>query len=149
MMKLPNFISDANPVSHLESELGLIDKQMRDAARTGNETALVSLRNRKAELPELVQKAKMQDFAKRLSVARSRFAAFDIELQIAYRRAGTLSNEVEPKIAALQAEIERLRSEWAQAQQEKESLQFATKEAREELERIQNERESLLLAQFN
>jgi chromosome segregation ATPase len=147
MKQLPNFISD--PLSHLESELGTIDRQMKDAARTGDQNALVSLRDRKAELPELIQKAKMQDFAKRLSVARSRFAAFDIELQIAYRRAGTLSNQIEPKIAALEAEIEQLRTEWAQAQQDKESLQFAAKEAREELERIQSEREALLLAQFN
>jgi chromosome segregation ATPase len=147
MKQLPNFISD--PLSHLESELGTIDKQMKDAARTGDQNALVSLRDRKAELPELIQKARMKDFASRLSVARSRVAAFDIELQIAYRRAGTLSNEVEPKIAALQTEIERLRTEWAQAVADKESLQFAAKQARDDLDRIQSERETLLLAQFN
>jgi chromosome segregation ATPase len=147
MKQLPNFISD--PLSHLESELGTIDKQMKDAARIGDQNALVSLRDRKAELPELIQKARMKDFASRLSVARSRVAAFDIELQIAYRRAGTLSNEVEPKIAALQTEIERLRTEWAQAVADKESLQFAAKQARDDLDRIQSERETLLLAQFN
>jgi chromosome segregation ATPase len=148
MKQLPSFISDADPVSYLESELGLIDRQMRDVARTGNETALVSLRDRKAELPELIQKARMKDFASRLSVARSRVAAFDIELQIAYRRAGTLSSQVEPKIAALQAEIERLRTEWAQAVADKESLQFAAKQARDDLDRIQNERETLLLGHY-
>jgi chromosome segregation ATPase len=147
MKSLPSFISD--PVAQLESEAGTIDKEMRDAARTGNETALESLRDRKAQLPELIQKARMRNFAERLSVARSRVAAYDIELQTAVRQAGNLSNQIEPKISALQAEIERLRTEWAQAQQDKESLQYAAKQAREELERIQSERESLLLAQFN
>jgi chromosome segregation ATPase len=146
MKQLPNFISD--PLSHLESELGTIDKQMKDAARTGDQNALVSLRDRKAELPELIQKARMKDFASRLSVARSRVAAFDIELQIAYRRAGTLSNQIEPKISALQAEIERLRTEWAQAVADKESLQFVAKQARDDLDRIQNERETLLLGHY-
>jgi chromosome segregation ATPase len=90
----------------------------------------------------------MKDFAARLSVARSRVAAYDTELQSAARESGTLANEVEMKVPVLQAEIERLRSASAQAQHERDNLQFAAKQARDELARIQNERESLLLAQF-
>jgi division protein CdvB (Snf7/Vps24/ESCRT-III family) len=149
MMKLPNFISDANPVSHLESELGLIDRQMRDRAQRNDEAGLVALRDRKAELPELIQKARMKDFASRLSVARSRVAAFDIELQTAVQEAGTKGRDAETKIPLLQAEIERLRSEWAQVRQDVESLQFEARQAHIELERIQSERVDLLLAQFN
>jgi FtsZ-binding cell division protein ZapB len=122
---------------------------MRDRAQRNDEAGLVALRDRKAELPELIQKAKMKDFAARLSVARSRVAAFDIELQSAVRKAGTKGRDAETKIPALQAEIECLRSEWAQVRQDVESLQFAAKEARDELERIQSERVNLLLAQFN
>jgi chromosome segregation ATPase len=149
MMKLPNFISDANPVSHLESELGLIDRQMRDRAQRNDEAGLVALRDRKAELPELIQKAKMKDFAERLSVARSRVAAFDIELQTAVQEAGTKGRDAETKIPLLEQEIERLRSEWAQVRQDVESLQFEARQAHAELERIQSERVDLLLAQFN
>jgi chromosome segregation ATPase len=149
MMKLPNFISDANPVSHLESELGLIDKRMRDYAQRNDEAGLVALRDRKAELPELIQKARMKDFASRLSVARSRVAAFDTELQTAVQEAGTKGRDAETKIPLLEQEIERLRSEWAQVRQDVESLQFEARQAHAELERIQSERVDLLLAQFN
>jgi hypothetical protein len=147
MKQLPNFISD--PVSHLESELGLIDKRMRDHAQRNDEAGLVALRDRKAELPELIQKAKMKDFAERLSVARSRVAAFDIELQTAVQEAGTKGRDAETKIPLLEQEIERLRSEWAQVRQDVESLQFEARQAHAELERIQSERVDLLLAQFN
>jgi chromosome segregation ATPase len=146
MKQLPSFISD--PLAELESELGLIDKQMRDHARRNDEAGLVALRDRKAELPELIQKERMKNFALRLSVSRSRVAAFDIELQSAVRKAGTLSNQIEPKISVLQAEIECLRTEWAQAVADKESLQFAAKQARDDLDRIQNERETLLLGHY-
>jgi chromosome segregation ATPase len=121
---------------------------MRDAARRGDENSLVSLQTRKTELPELIQKAKMRNFAERLSVARSRVAAYDTELQSAARESGTLANEVETKVPILQAEIERLRSASAQAHHERESLQFAAKQARDDLARIQNERESLLLGHY-
>ncbi len=147
MKQLPNFISD--PVSHLESELGLIDKRMRDHAQRNDEAGLVALRDRKAELPELIQKAKMKDFAERLSVARSRVAAFDIELQTAVQEAGTKGRDAETKIPLLEQEIERLRSEWAQVRHDVESLQFEARQAHAELERIQSERVDLLLAQFN
>ncbi len=137
-----------NEVSQLSDELRDTDKLMRDAARRGDENSLVSLQTRKTELPELIQKARMKDFAERLSVARSRVAAFDSELQNAVREAGTLGNQIEPKITALQAEIERLRTDWAQAVADKESLQFAAKQARDDLDRIQNERETLLLGHY-
>jgi chromosome segregation ATPase len=143
MKQLPNFISD--PLSHLESELGLIDKQMLDAARTGNETALLSLRDRKAELPELIQKAKWKDFAARLSVARSRVAAFEIELQSARRESSARGASLEPKVTELRAEIERLQSEWAQSLADVESLQFAARQASDDLNRILSERTNLLL----
>ncbi len=143
MKQLPNFISD--PLSHLESELGLIDKQMLDAARTGNETALLSLRDRKAELPELIQKAKWKDFAARLSVARSRVAAFEIELQSARRESSARGASLEPKVTELRAEIERLQSEWAQSVADVESLQFAARQASDDLNRILSERTNLLL----
>jgi chromosome segregation ATPase len=143
MKQLPNFISD--PLSHLESELGLIDKQMIDAARTGNETALLSLRDRKAELPELIQKAKWKDFAARLSVARSRVAAFEIELQSARRESLARGASLEPKVTELRAEIERLQSEWAQSVADVESLQFAARQASDDLNRILSERTNLLL----
>jgi chromosome segregation ATPase len=145
MKQLPSFISD--PLSHLQGELGTIDKQMIDAARTGNETALVSLRNRKAELPELIQKAKWKDFAARLSVARSRVAAFEIELQVARRESSSRGASLEPKVTELRAEIERLQSEWAQSVADVESLQFATRQASDDLNRILSERVNLLLAQ--
>jgi chromosome segregation ATPase len=149
MKQLPNFLSDSDPVSHLESELGLIDRQMRDHAQRNDEAGLVALRDRKAELPELIQKAKMKDFAERLSVARSRVAAFDIELQTAVQEAGTKGRDAETKIPLLEQEIERLRSEWAQVRHDVESLQFEARQAHAELERIQSERVDLLLAQFN
>jgi regulator of replication initiation timing len=136
-------------VTTLTAELGHIRSQLKDAARRNDETALVALSNRRAELPTLIQKAKMQNFAKRLSVQRSRVAAFEIELQNAVAQAGTLSNQIEPKIAELNAEIERLRSEWAFAIAEKESLQFAAKVERENLDRILSERVDLLVAQFD
>jgi chromosome segregation ATPase len=105
------------------------------------------LRNRKRELPELIQRERMKDFASRLSVARSRFGAFDSELIKAQDEARTLGSEAETKIPLLEAEIERLRSQWAFAQSETESLQYAVRQAREELTRIQDERESLLLSE--
>jgi chromosome segregation ATPase len=145
MKQLPNFISDANPVSHLESELGLIDSQMIDHARRNDEAGLVALRNRKAELPELIQKAKWKDFAARLSVARSRVAAFDIELQNARRESSSRGASLEPKVTELRAEIERLQSEWAQSVADVESLQFATRQASDDLNRILSERTNLLL----
>jgi hypothetical protein len=145
--QLSNFLSD--PASELERELGLIDKQMRDRAQRNDEAGLIALRDRKADLPELIQKTKMQDFASRLSVARSRVAAFDIELQTANREAATKGLDAETKIPLLEQEIERLRSEWAQVRHDVESLQFEARQAHAELERIQSERVDLLLAQFN
>jgi phage shock protein A len=91
----------------------------------------------------------MKDFASRLSVARSRVAAFDIELQAAVQEAGTKGRDAETKIPLLEQEIERLRSEWAQVRQDVESLQFEARQAHAELERIQSERVDLLLEQFN
>ncbi len=143
MKQLPNFISD--PLSHLESELGTIDKQMQDAARAGDQNALLSLRDRKAELPELIQKAKWKSFASRLSVARSRVGAFEIELQNARRESSSRGAELEPKVTELRAEIERLQSEWAQSVADVESLQFATRQASDDLNRILSERTNLLL----
>jgi FtsZ-binding cell division protein ZapB len=135
-------------VATLSNELKGTDKLMGDAARRGDETGLVALSDRKAQLPELIQKAKMRNFAERLSVARSRVAAYDTELQNAVREAGTLATKVETDVPVLQAEIERLRSASAQAQHERDNLQFAAKQARDELARIQNERESLLLGHY-
>jgi chromosome segregation ATPase len=145
MKQLPNFISD--PLSHLESELGTIDKQMQDAARAGDQNALLSLRDRKAELPELIQKAKWKSFASRLSVARSRVAAFEIELQNARRESSARGASLEPKVTELRAEIERLQSEWAQSVADVESLQFAARQAASDLNRILSERTNLLLTQ--
>jgi chromosome segregation ATPase len=136
-------------VATLTNELGHIPSQLKTAARNGDETALAVLSDRRSQLPELIQKARMRDFAKRLSVARSRVAAFNIELQTANREAGTKGRDAETKIPLLEAEIERLRSEWAQVRQDVESLQFETRQAHAELERIQSERVELLLAQFN
>jgi chromosome segregation ATPase len=148
-MKLPAILLDeTSDVSRLTDELGHIPSQLKDAARRNDETALAVLSDRRSQLPALIQSAKMKDFAARLSVARSRVAAYDTELQSAARESGTLANEVEMKVPVLQAEIERLRSASAQAQHERDNLQFAAKQARDELARIQNERESLLLAQF-
>ncbi len=138
-----------NEVSQLTDELRDTDKLMRDAARTGNENALVSLSDRRSQLPELIQKAKMKDFAARLSVARSRVAALHIELQNASREALTLAAEVETEVPVLEASIERLRSVSAQAHHERDNVAFAAKQARDELTRIQSEREALLLAQFD
>ncbi len=95
MMTKPNFLSD--PLSHLESEAGTIDSQMIDAARRNDEAGFVALRDRKAELPEHIQKAKWKDFAARLSVARSRIAAFDIELQNARRETSARDASLERK----------------------------------------------------
>jgi hypothetical protein len=148
-MKLPAILLDeTSDISRLTDELGHIPSQLKDAARRGDETALAALSDRRSQLPELIQKARMSDFGKRLSVARSRVAAFDIELQNAVRRAGTLATKVETDVPVLQSEIEQLRSASAEAHHERDNLQFAAKQARDELERIQNERESLLLAQF-
>jgi hypothetical protein len=148
-MKLPAILlAETSDVTRLTDELGHIPSQLKNAARRNDETALAVLSDRQAQLPELIQKAKMKDFAERLSVARSRVAAYDTELQNAVREAGTKGRDAEMKIPALEQEIERLRSEWASAQNETESLQFAAKQARDELTRIQNERENLLEAQF-
>jgi hypothetical protein len=148
-MKLPAILLDeTSDINRLTDELGYIPSQLKEAARRNDETALVVLSDRKVQLPELIQKAKMKDFAERLSVARSRVAAYDTELQSAARESGTLANEVETKVPILQAEIERLRRESAQAHHERESLQFAAKQARDDLARIQNQRESLLLEHF-
>jgi multidrug resistance efflux pump len=148
MKQLPNFLSDAEPLAGLETEFGTIDKQMRDAARTGNETALISLRDRKADLPTLIQKAKWKDFAKRASLARSRVGAFDLELQNARRESSALGASLEPKVTELRAEIERLQSEWAQSVADVESLQFAARQAASDLNRILSERTNLLLNQL-
>ncbi len=145
LQQLPSFLSDANPLSHLESEAGTIDSQMIDAARRNDEAGLVALRDRKSELPELIQKAKWKDFAARLSVARSRVAAFDIELQNARRESSSRGASLEPKVTELRAEIERLQSEWAQSVADVESLQFATRQASDDLNRILSERTNLLL----
>jgi hypothetical protein len=148
-MKLPAILLDeTSDVSRLTDELGHIPSQLKDAARRNDETALAVLSDRRSQLPALIQSAKMKHFAARLSVARSRVAAYDTELQSAARESGTLANEVETKVPILQAEIERLRSESAQAHHERESLQFAAKQARDDLARIQNERESLLLGHY-
>jgi hypothetical protein len=146
MKQMPSFLSDSS--SHLESELELIKGQMRVAARRGDETALAALRSRRDELPGLIQAEKMRDFAARLSVARSRVAALNIELQNAVRESLTLATKVETDVPLLQEAIENLRSVSAQAHHERDLVQFAAKQADDELVRIQNERESLLLAQF-
>ncbi len=148
-MNLPAILLDeTSDINRLTAELGHIPSQLKDAARRGDETALAALSDRRSHLPELIQKARMSDFAKRLSVARSRVAALHIELQNASREALTLATEVETEVPVLEAAIERLRSVSAQAHHERDTLQFAAKQASDELERIQNERESLLLAQF-
>jgi uncharacterized small protein (DUF1192 family) len=145
MKQLPNFLSD--PSSHLESELGLIDKQMRDAANRNDEISLVALSNRRDELPALIYAEKLRDFAERLNVQRSRVAAFDVELTNSVSLSRTLGAELEPKVTALQAEIERLQSEWAQSVADMETLQFAARQAHNDLNRILGERVNLLLAQ--
>jgi hypothetical protein len=149
-MKLPAILLDeTSDINRLTDELGHIPSQLKDAARRNDVTALTALSDRRSHLPELIQKAKMKDFASRLSVARSRVAAFDIELQAANREAGTKGRDAETKIPLLEQEIERLRSEWAQVRHDVESLQFEARQAHAELERIQAERVDLLLAQFN
>jgi hypothetical protein len=122
---------------------------MRVAARRGDETALAALSDRRSQLPELIQAEKMRDFAARLSVARSRVAALNVELQSAARESLILATKVETDVPVLEAAIEQLRSVSAQAHHERDSIQFAAKQADDELARIQSERETLLLAQFN
>ncbi len=149
-MNLPAILLDeTSDINRLTDELGHIPSQLKDAARRNDVTALAALSDRRSHLPELIQKARMSDFAKRLSVARSRVAAFDIELQTAVQEAGTKGRDAETKIPLLEQEIERLRSEWAQVRQDVESLQFEARQAHAELERIQSERVDLLLEQFN
>jgi hypothetical protein len=149
-MKLPAILLDeTSDINRLTDELGHIPSQLKEAARRNDVTALTALSDRRSHLPELIQKAKMKDFASRLSVARSRVAAFDIELQTAVQEAGTKGRDAETKIPLLEQEIERLRSEWAQVRHDVESLQFEARQAHAELERIQSERVDLLLAQFN
>jgi multidrug resistance efflux pump len=145
MMKLPKLLSDS--LTELTVELGTIDSQMIDRARRNDEAGLVALRNRKAELPELIMKAKWKDFARRASLGRSRVAAFDIELAKARRESLSRGASLEPKVTELKAEIERLESEWAQSVADVESLQFAARQAHNDLNRILSERTNLLLAQ--
>ncbi len=144
-MKLPKLLSDS--LTELTVELGTIDSQMIDRARRNDEAGLVALRNRKAELPELIMKAKWKDFARRASLGRSRVAAFDIELAKARRESLSRGASLEPKVTELKAEIERLESEWAQSVADVESLQFAARQAHNDLNRILSERTNLLLAQ--
>ncbi len=145
LQQLPSFLSDANPVAQLENELGLIDSQMIEHARRNDEAGLVALRNRKAELPELIMEVKWKDFAARASVARSRVAAFGIELENARRESSARGANLEPRVTELRAEIERLQSEWAQSVADVESLQFAARQAAADLNRILSERTNLLL----
>jgi chromosome segregation ATPase len=149
-MNLPAILLDeTSDINRLTDELGHIPSLLKEAARRGDETALAALKDRRSQLPDLIQQARMRDFAARLSVARSRVAALHIELQNASSEALTLAAKVETDVPALQAAIEELRSVSAQAHHERDNLQFAARQASEELERIQNERETLLLAQFN
>lgn len=145
MMKLPKLLSDS--LTELTAELGTIDSQMIDRARRNDEAGLVVLRDRKAELPELIQKAKWKDFARRASLARSRVSSFDIELQKARRESSSRGASLEPKVTELKAEIERLQSEWAQSVADVEWLQFAARQAHADLNRILSERTNLLLSQ--
>jgi chromosome segregation ATPase len=149
-MNLPAILLDeTSDVNSLTDELGHIPSQLRDAARRGDETALAALSDRRSQLPELIQTAKLRDFAARLSVARSRLGAIDSELQNAYLEAMKAATKMETDVPVLEATIERLRSAAAQAHHERDTLQFAAKQAREQLEGIQAEREALLLAQFD
>jgi hypothetical protein len=148
-MNLPAILLDeTSDINRLTTELAHIPAQLKDAARRNDETALAVLSDRRSQLPDLIQKAKMRDFASRLSVARSRVAALHIELQNASREALTLAAEVETEVPVLEASIERLRSVSAQAHHERDNVAFAAKQARDELTRIQSERESLLLSHF-
>jgi chromosome segregation ATPase len=149
-MNLPAILLDeTSDVNSLTDELGHIPSQLRDAARRGDETALAALSDRRSQLPELIQTAKLRDFAARLSVARSRLGAIDSELQNAYLEAMKAATKMETDVPVLEATIERLRSAAAQAHHERDTLQFAAKQARETLTQIQSEREALLLAQFD
>ncbi len=149
-MNLPAILQDEmSDINSLTMELGQIPSELKDAARRGDETALAALSNRRSQLPELIQTAKLRDFARRLSVARSRLAAYDTELQTAYLEAMKAATKMETDVPVLTATIERLRSASAQAHHERDNLQYAARQAREELETIQAEREALLLAQFD
>jgi regulator of replication initiation timing len=70
-------------------------------------------------------------------------------LQNAYLEAMKAATKMETDVPVLEATIERLRSAAAQAHHERDTLQFAAKQARETLTQIQSEREALLLAQFD
>jgi hypothetical protein len=144
--QLPNFLN--NPVSELESELGLIEDKMKDAARAGNQTALVSLRERKAQLPALVVEAKRKDLVERFSVARSRIAAFETELQAQSNLSRTLSAEIEPKLQQLDKVKAELIANERQAQSDRETLLFALKLEQEKHAALVSEQASLLLSHF-
>jgi chromosome segregation ATPase len=142
-MKLPNFILD--PVSELESELGLIEQKMREAANRNDEKSLVALSARRDELPALIHAEKLRDIGERINAARTRCGVYDSETQTASELSQTLGSGLDPKVKALELEIERLRSEWAQAQTDRENLQFATKQVRDEFEGLLRQRETLLM----
>jgi hypothetical protein len=149
-MNLPAILLDeTSDINSLTDELGHIPAKLKEAARRNDETALAALSDRRSQLPELIQTAKLRDFAARLSVARSRLGAIDSELQNAYTEAMKAATKMETDVPVLTATIERLRSAAAQAHHERDTLQFAARQAREELEGIQAEREALLLAQFD
>jgi chromosome segregation ATPase len=141
--QLPNFILD--PVSELESELGLIERKMREAAARGNESAVVALSARRDELPALIHVEKLRDIGEQINAARTRCGVYDNEMQTASELSRTLGSELDPKVKALELEIERLRSEWAQAQTDRENLTFAAKQARNEFEGLLKQRETLLM----
>jgi chromosome segregation ATPase len=142
-MKLPNFILD--PVSELENELGLIEQKMRDAANRNDEKSLVALSARRDELPALIHAEKLRDIGERINAARTRCGVYDSETQTASELSRTLGSELDPKVKALELEIEGLRSEWAQAQTDRENLTFAAKQARSEFEGLSKQRETLLM----
>jgi hypothetical protein len=135
-------------VATLSDELKDTERLMREAARRNDETALMSLQTRRSQLPTLIHEAKMKTFADNLSQARSRIAGVDTELQTAVSHVQTLGEEIEPKIQALHAEIERLRREFAEAVANKDSLLGSSIQAHAELARLHKQRETLLLATY-
>jgi predicted nucleic acid-binding Zn-ribbon protein len=137
-----------NDVATLSDELNGIDKRIRDAAKTGDQNAMISLRDRKGTLPALIIEAKRANLAERFSVARSRIGAFGSELKEASELSQRLNAEIDPALKELDRRRAELIANQQQANANRESLAFALRLEEQKHAALVSERESLLLSHF-
>ncbi len=144
-MNLQDLLYDE--VSLLSDELRDIDNKISDAARLGKAETVTKLRQRQAQLPDLIHQAKLRDISDRINQQRTRLGVFQCDFEKARAEFIELATAFPERARELNLAKQQLTDDVNQAQLDRDNLQFAVGLEETEFERLKKQRENLLLSQ--